>query len=159
VKDRPVIKVEHINPFITSTLETLEKMAGTEAKPGKPVRRRDCACVHDISGIIGLSGGARGMVALAFPAATAVALANRMIGDSHTGLDAEVADAVGELANIVAGYAKQGLSEFNVTISLPSIILGSGHKIREPRDGLSFGVPFRSTAGDFDLILCLKAPE
>src|SRR4051812_36059880 len=116
--ERPVIKSEHINPFIISTLETLAKMAGTEAKPGKPARRRNCGCDQDISGIIGLSGGIKGMMALGFPAATAVSLANRMTGASHAGLNGEVADAVGELANIIAGYAKQGVSDLRVAISL-----------------------------------------
>jgi len=156
---RPVIKAEHVNPFIMSVLETLAKMAGTEAKPGKPARKRDCACHHDISGIIGLSGGAKGMVALGFPAATALELANRMTGASHASLNAEVADAVGELANIIAGYAKQGLADLNVSISLPSVIMGSGHSIQEPKGAFSFVVPFHSPAGDFHLTLCLKAAD
>lgn len=154
-----MIKVEHVNPFITSTIETLSKMAATEARPGKPARKRDCGCRQDITGIIGLSGGARGLVALCFPAATAIALANRLTSGSHTSLDAEVADAVGELANIVAGYAKQGLADLNVSISLPSIVMGDGHRIQEPKDVFSFAVPFRTPVGDFQLIVCLKSGE
>jgi chemotaxis protein CheX len=157
--ERPIISAGHVNPFITSTLETLSKMAGTEAIPGKPLRKKDCACNHDISGIIGLSGGARGVVALAFPEGTAVALANRMGQTTYATLNPDVADAVGELANIVAGYAKQGLTDLSVSISLPSIIMGASHIIKHPKDVLSFVVPFRSTAGDFQLILCLKASD
>jgi chemotaxis protein CheX len=154
-----LIKVEHVNPFVTSTMETFSKMVGLQAKPGRPILKKDRVADYDISGIIGLSGGAKGMVSLSFPKATAIGVTNKFIGTSHTEVNPEIVDAIGELANIVAGYAKQGLSEFNIAISLPSVIMGGNHQIMEPKDVFSFIVPFQTDVGDFHLTVSFKVIE
>jgi len=59
----------------------------------------------------------------------------------------------------VAGYAKKGLVEFNITISLPSVITGSNHQIVEPKDVFSFIVPFETQLGNFHLAVSLKSVE
>ena len=153
------IKVEHINPFVTSTIETFSKMIGMEAKPGKPIIKKGNAVDYDISGIIGISGGAKGMVAMSFPKDTAIKVTNKFVGLSNTELNADTLDAIGELANIVVGYAKKGLSEFNILISLPSVITGQNHQIMEPKDVFSFIVPFTTPVGGFHLSVSLKSAD
>jgi chemotaxis protein CheX len=153
------VKVEHVNPFVTSTMETFSKMVGIEAKPGKLQIKKGSGSDYDITGIIGLSGGAKGMVAMSFPAASAIAITNKFVGMSARSLDKDVVDAIGELANIVAGYAKRGLSEFNISISLPSVILGTGHQVMEPKDVFSFIVPFETPMGGFHLAVSLKSVD
>ncbi|MDB5047329.1 MAG: hypothetical protein JWO30_400 [Fibrobacteres bacterium] len=153
------IKVEHINPFVTSTIETFRKMVGLEAKPGKLIIKQGNADDYDISGIIGISGGAKGMVSLSFPKETAIKVTNKFIGASSADVTDDTIDAIGELANIVAGYAKKGLGEFNITISLPSVITGSNHRIKEPKDVFSFIVPFETELGGFHLAVSLKSVE
>ena len=153
------IKVEHINPFVTSTIETFQKMVGIEAKPGKLIVKKGTANDYDISGIIGISGGAKGMVSLSFPKETAIKVTNKFVGTTNSDMNADTIDAIGELANIVAGYAKKGLVEFNITISLPSVITGSNHQIVEPKDVFSFIVPFETQLGNFHLAVSLKSVE
>ncbi len=153
------IKVEHINPFVTSTIETFSKMIGLEAKPGKLMVKKGNADDYDISGIIGISGGAKGMVALSFPKDTAVKVTNKFVGLTNSEMNADTIDAIGELANIVVGYAKKGLSEFNILISLPSVITGTNHQIMEPKDVFSFIVPFTTELGGFHLSVSLKNAE
>ncbi|MDB5103442.1 MAG: chemotaxis protein [Fibrobacteres bacterium] len=153
------IKVEHINPFVTSTIETFAKMVGVEAKPGKLMVKKGNKEDYDISGIIGISGGAKGMVALSFPKSTALRVTNKFVGTAYEEMNADTIDAIGELANIVVGYAKKGLSEFNVLISLPSVITGTNHQIMEPKDVFSFIVPFETPLGGFHLLVSLKAAE
>ena len=151
------IKVEHINPFVTSTIETFSKMVGIEAKPGKLMVKKGNADDYDISGIIGISGGAKGMVALSFPKDTAVKVTNKFVGLANSDMNADTIDAIGELANIVAGNAKKGLTEFNIQISLPSVIMGENHQIMEAKDVLSFVVPFTTECGDFHMGVSLKS--
>lgn len=155
----PSIKVEHVNPFITSTMETFGKMVGCPAKPGKLIVKKDQATDYDISGIIGISGGAKGMISLSFPKETAIKVTNRFIGAENSDVNGEIKDAIGELANIVAGYAKRGLGEFDITISLPSVIMGAGHQILEPKDVFSFIVPFTTELGPFHLTVSLKSGD
>ncbi len=151
------VKVEHVNPFIQSTMETFTKMVGISAKPGKIQLKQSSALSYDISGIIGLSGGAKGMIALSFPKATAIKVTNKFVGVDNTEMNDDTVDAMGELANIVAGNAKKGLSEFNINISLPSVVMGEQHQVKEPKDVFSFIVPFTTELGNFDLAVSLKS--
>lgn len=151
------IRAEHINPFIVSNMETFTKMVGLEAKPGKPMLRKDSKIDYDISGIIGLSGKIIGSVAMSFPEPTAIAVCNKFMSASYTDLHDDVLDAVGELVNIVAGNAKKGLSEFAIEISLPSVVMGRNHRIIEPKGSLSFVVPFSTLLGTFLMVVSLKS--
>jgi len=150
------IRAEHVNPFILSNLETFSKMVGVEAKPGKPILKQDARLDYDISGIIGLSGKVIGTVALSFPESTALAVCNKFMSANLKEMNAEILDAVGELINIVAGNAKKGLTEFNIEISLPSVIVGKNHRIVEPKGSVGFVIPFASPLGNFHMAVSLK---
>jgi chemotaxis protein CheX len=151
------IKVEHINPFVTSTMETFTKMVGVEAKPGKLMLKKDAKVNYDISGIVGLSGKAKGSVSMSFPKETALAVCNKFMSADYKDLNPDILDAVGELVNIVAGNAKKELTEFNITISLPSVIVGPNHEIVEPKGAFSFVVPLLTSLGSFHLAVSLKS--
>jgi chemotaxis protein CheX len=151
------IRPEHINPFILSTMETFTKMLSLEAKPSKAMLKANSNLDYDISGLIGLSGKVIGSVAMSFPEASAVAICNKFMSADYKDLHTDILDAVGELVNIVAGNAKKGLSEFNIEISLPSVIVGHNHHIVEPKGALSFIVPFTTSLGGFHMCVSLKA--
>jgi chemotaxis protein CheX len=151
------IKVEHINPFIQATAQTFATMVKCDVKPGKMHLKTAEATHHDVSGIIGLSGGAKGSVALGFPRITALKVVSAFIGDKVLALDKDALDAVGELANIIAGSAKQDLSQFKIMISLPTVITGSNHSLNPPSDTPELIVPFETPHGRFDLLVCFKS--
>jgi chemotaxis protein CheX len=71
----------------------------------------------------------------------------------------EVADAIGEIANIIAGNAKQHLTQYNLSISLPKVIMGKDHKVASQRGVPTIVVPFQSTLGEFAMEVSLKTPE
>jgi chemotaxis protein CheX len=152
----PSIRAEHINPFIVSTLETFSKMLALNAKPGKPMLKSSSRPDYDLSGLIGLSGKLIGSVAICFPEATALAACNRFMSATYVEVNDDILDAVGEIINIVAGNAKKDLTEFNVEISLPSIIMGRNHRIVEPKGSMSFIIPFATELGDFQMAISLK---
>ncbi len=149
-------RVEHINPFIKATMETFSSMIGIPAKAGKIYLRKAGTQSYDISGIIGLSGGVQGNIALSFPKATALNVVGRFIGETIVDLNNDVVDAIGELANIVAGAAKRSLAEFNISISLPTVVTGSEHQVKDPKDVISMIIPFECEAGNFDLSVSMK---
>jgi chemotaxis protein CheX len=151
------IRAEHINPFIVSNMETFTKMVGCEAKPGKPMLKKDSQLDYDISGIIGLSGKIIGSVAMSFPKQTAIAVCNKFMAADYADLSEDILDAVGELVNIVAGNAKKGLTEFDIEISLPNVIVGHNHRIVEPKGALAFVVPFTTPFGGFHMAVSLKS--
>ena len=52
--------VRFVNAFLEGTINVLKTMAFIEPRPGKPYLKQDSMAVGDISGIIGLTGSARG---------------------------------------------------------------------------------------------------
>jgi chemotaxis protein CheX len=151
------VKVEHLNPFISATMETFASMVKTPITPGKLFLMQSGKLRCDISGIIGLSGGAKGAVILSFPKLTALKTVSGLLGEKVVMMDDGVKDAVGELANIVAGAAKKDLSRYNISISLPSVIFGDNHEVMGFKDTIPLVVPFESTLGVFHLIVSFKS--
>lgn len=153
----PPVKVEHINPFVSATLETFKSMLRTELVPGKIFLAKDAKIQSDISGIIGLSGGAKGTVTLTFPKATALQAVTAFVGEKVESMDGMVKDAIGELANIVAGAAKKDLTQYKISISLPSVIIGDKHEVQGGKDVIPLAVPFNSPLGVFHLLVSFKS--
>ena len=120
--------VRYINPFIDSVKHLFKTMLGTELTLSKPVLSVDD--VHaDVSSVIGFSGNASGCVVLSFPMTTALKVASAFSGVEMTEDHEDFADALGELANIVAGQAKSKFEAFHINISLPSVIRGKEHAV------------------------------
>lgn len=149
------IKAEHVNPFIKAAIDMFKTMANLKARPGKIVMKDKVVSSYDVSGIIGLSGGVKGLVALSFPRASALAIVQAITGEKDV-KEARIIDSIGELANIVAGAAKKDLSKFKIRISLPTVITGANHSISGP-DAMGLVVPFEYAGGKFDLTVCFKS--
>jgi chemotaxis protein CheX len=99
----------------------------------------------DISAVIGLTGEARGAVVISMKTELAVRLTGILTGSTHSKIDEDVVDAIGEIINIIAGNAKRGLEElYRLIISLPTIVEGSGHTIKWPNNQARIiCIPFR----------------
>ncbi|MDB5103443.1 MAG: CheC domain protein [Fibrobacteres bacterium] len=150
------VRVEHINPFIEATVRTFQTMVYSDAHAGKVVLMPGAGLRADVSGIIGLSGMAKGSVSLSFSRITALKVVSAFVGARVLALDDTVTDAIGELASIVAGAAKSELSQYRIQISLPSIILG-GHELAGPGDVVPMVVPFQCPQGTFNLVVRFKS--
>jgi chemotaxis protein CheX len=90
----------------------------------------------------------------------AVKLTDTLTGSRHCALDDEVLDAIGEIVNIIAGNAKQGLEEaFRLVISLPTIVQGKEHLVRWPNSQARIiCIPFKIYDNDiFNLAVAIEA--
>ena len=76
----------------------------------------------DVAAVIGVHGERTGAIALSFPQQTAERLASLLVESNVTLHDEELADAIGELANMVAGNAKSAFDGIQLEISCPSIV-------------------------------------
>ena len=139
-----MFNVEYINPFIAATLQALEVMAQVRPKRGRPFLKTDHVSKGDISGVIGLAGEAVGSVAITFSESLAKKIYSRMVGEEAGSLDENVRDAVGEIANMIAGGAKATLSQHghSFKIAIPSIVVGKNHTIEHKGTGPCLVVPF-----------------
>lgn len=139
-----MIPVGFVNPFIAATLEALEVMAKVRPARGDPFVKTELVARGDISGVIGLAGEIRGSVAVTFPGDLAKKIYCNMVGEEPNGLGPEVQDAIGEVANMIAGGAKAELSREGrgFRIAIPTIVVGQGHTIDQKGRGPCIVVPF-----------------
>ena len=148
---------EHINPFLKSVCNTFDTMLQCNAQRGEMTLADVGERRFPISGVIGLSGKAVGTVVINLSKEVALKSASTMLMTEMTELDDDVLDAVGELANMVAGQAKAELEEYELSVSLPNVITGDGHDIRFPSDAKPLAVAFNTDFGPLELVVGLEA--
>lgn len=149
--------VRWINPFLEGTVSVIKTMAFVEPRAGKPYLKQGSVAHGDVSGIIGLTGGARGSLAISFSEASILNIVSSMIGETITSLNSEINDAVGEITNMVSGAARKLLEKegFNISAAIPTVVAGKNHSILHVLGGPSIIIPFETDAGSFVLDICL----
>lgn len=141
------VNVEYINPFLTSTINVFRTMAACELKRGKPFLAEGVHPTHEISGVIGLSGKAIGTVVLSLDESVALKVTAAMLGEEPAEMNGDVVDAIGELTNMIAGSAKAQFEHLEMSVSLPSVIMGRNHRVAFPGDIQPIAIPFESEWG------------
>lgn len=136
--------MEHAQDIIDTTREIFSSMVMLDVTPGEPLIRKDEKLQNSISGMIGLAGSTKGMLAIHMPNATALAVTTAFLGMDVTEIDEDVRDAIGELANMLAGGIKAILdpSGSDIKISMPSAVYGEEYSIDCLANALSAAVPF-----------------
>jgi len=148
--------VNLVNPFLKATTDTFKTMMGIELQMDKPVVRNSTDHQYDVSGVIGLSGEAQGSIAISFSKITALKVVSKMLGVELKIVNADLTDGIGEIANIIAGYSKQYLTDYKVSISLPNVVVGSGHELIAPSGVSTIVVPYTCELGEFAVEIALK---
>ena len=153
--------VTKINAFIEATSQVFTTMLKCTPQRGK-VKLAGDENEDDVlrTAIIGLSGTMRGAVAIAFPSKTAHNIVKRLIQSEGPTSDDDINDALGEIANVIAGSAKARLEGQTVSIGLPTVVRGKKYTIVHPKDSLTLSVPFESEVGPFTLnVTFSKSPR
>lgn len=154
----PIARTIMTNEFLEhldTTLQNVFKMMLTmDVSCAGPTDEAALEAEVSVSAIIALSGDVVGAVIMSFPSATALAIANHFTGMELQETDDDLADAIGELANMVAGGAKSLLKGKSVTISCPSVVLGDAHRIQVPKDQVCLYLTCTSDKGQFLLRFC-----
>jgi len=152
---------QYIQPFIKVCKNVFKDFLNQDLEAKIPYfMSKDKISEWDISGVIGLTGEARGAVVISMKDDLAIRLTSILTGKSHRVLYDEVVDAVGELINIIAGNVKQELEDaFRLVISLPTIVKGKEHTINWPdSQARVICIPFETAdAESFTLSVALEA--
>jgi chemotaxis protein CheX len=141
------MQVELVNPFLAATTDVFRTMLKCEISRGQLAVKQNHTPEYEVSGLIGLTGKCQGMVVVSLGRETAIKAAAIMLGERPDGLNAQVVDTVGEIANMIAGAAKSQLSQYQLSIGLPSVICGKNHSINFPSDSTPILLPFDSPIG------------
>ncbi|MFZ5568766.1 MAG: chemotaxis protein CheX [Thermodesulfobacteriota bacterium] len=147
-----------INPFINATMNVLETMAFVKCKAEKPYLKKDDVAKGDVTGVIGITGETNGTIAVTFEEGSILKIVSNMFGETMTVLNSEVADAVGELTNMISGQARRELEEAGRVFeaAIPSVISGKNHMITHYTDGPKIAIPFTTEGGKFTIEVCLE---
>ena len=111
-----------------------------------------------ITGLIGLAGTHKGVLAIHIPHPVAMAITSSFLGMDVSEINADVEDAVGELANMLGGNIKAILTENgrDIDLSLPSTISGSSYHFQPSKVVEKVVVQFGTESGHFLVELQLE---
>ena len=126
------------------TQEIFSSMVMLDVTPGEPFERPDNKLTDSISGIIGLAGEIKGMLAIHLPSEAALAITTAFLGMDVEEIDEDVCDAIGELANMLGGSMKTILDPggSNIQLSMPSAVHGEEYAVDCLAGAESVTVPF-----------------
>ena len=109
-----------------------------------------------LSAIIGFGGKISGNISIHLSPDNACKLASNMLGMEITEMDDIVADAIGEMVNMLAGGMKKYACKHEdlFKISVPSIVYGSDYSTHSPKDSdrLLIGIKTGSSTYSIQLI-------
>jgi chemotaxis protein CheX len=147
--------VRYINPFLTAVKDVFETMIEVSFTVGKPSLKKDNVPSQEVSSIIGISGDVSGCVVVTLSKKTALQLASALLGDQIQELDDDCIDAIGEIANMVAGSAKAGFPDENTSLSVPTVVIGK-HRVNYPSAVPIISIPCETSEGKFGVDIALK---
>ncbi|MFT5698044.1 MAG: chemotaxis protein CheX [Desulforhopalus sp.] len=150
--------VEISGKIIESTHEIFSSMVMMEVSVNGDITDSMAPLTSSITGVIGLAGTHKGVLAIHFPKSVAMAITGGFLGMDVEEMNEDVEDAVGELANMLGGNVKAILSDNgrDIELSLPSVISGESYDFQPTRDVDRVVIPFLCDAGEFIVELELE---
>jgi chemotaxis protein CheX len=146
------VKAEHINPFLKAAADVFSEMLGCQILRGNVARKTNFQPPLDVSGVIGLSGKASGIVVISLDTEVAILATEALVGKRPAAINQDVLDAVGELTNIIAGRAKADLEHLSMKLVSPTVVTGHNHVLGFAHDGDAISVAYRCRWGN----LCVE---
>ncbi|MBZ0171105.1 MAG: chemotaxis protein CheX [Phycisphaerales bacterium] len=148
---------EYVSPFVKSIQNVFSTMLQLPVTVSDPVIKQGHTPSHDVSGIIGMSGDVTGSVVLSLDLGAAESIVALFCGERLESTHPDFADAIGELVNMVCGGAKCQFGDANhVSISCPSVIVGSEHGVRPPSDIPCVLIPCSTDCGEFVIEIAIR---
>lgn len=146
-----------ITPFIASIRNVFATMMMLEVTIGEAHIKADAGASHDVSGIIGMSGDVVGSVVVSLPQPVAAAVASRFLSAEIKPESPDLADAIGEIVNMISGNAKSMFGGGRrATISCPSVVVGKNHTIALSKDVPTVVIPCSTPCGDFTIEISIR---
>ena len=144
--------------IIESVQEIFSSMVMMDVSAGGENLAENTPMTDSISGIIGLAGTHKGVLAIHLPHSVAMAITSSFLGMDVAEVNSDVEDAVGELANMLGGSVKSILSEKgrDINLSMPTTISGKQYDFQPTKDAESLVIPCKCDVGGFIIELQLE---
>ncbi len=143
--------MEFTKNIVAATEEIFNTMIFMALQAEPPLEGAEQVLGCHVSAIIGLSGDCTAMLGVHCPEAVGLAISTAMLGIEIKEIDADVKDALGEIANMLAGGLKERLATKNINLELaiPTAIAGKSYTISSPARSNRIVVPFTVEQGSF----------
>ena len=150
--------MELSNKIIEAAKEIFSTMVMMEISVNGTHLAKSIPLTESISGVIGLAGTHKGVLAIHIPNKVAMAITGSFLGMEVDEINEDVEDAVGELANMLGGNVKAILSEKgkDIDLSLPTTITGQQYDFQPTKDAERIIIPFKCDVGEFAIDLQLE---
>jgi chemotaxis protein CheX len=144
--------------IVEVTKEIFETMIMVDVTPGEALTEHVSKFRFSLSAIVGFAGFKQGNLAIHLPEAVARGLTGDFLGMDVDEINEDVQDAMGELANMLAGSMKPFISDNGgkVDLSLPSVVYGEEYTLTVVNESDWLIIPFTVSHGDFLVALELK---
>lgn len=149
--------MDHAANISEATQEIFSSMVMLEVSPKEARQRTSPTFVKSISGIVGLAGTVKGNLSIHLPAEVATTVTTAFLGMDVDEVNEDVCDAIGELANMLAGAVKTALDPAgsDIKLSMPSTVFGDEYSLDCAHCGISVLVPFELEGREFSVELLL----
>ena len=155
----PFLELE--KSLIDATLEVFASMIFIEIEPETRSSREFVTIESNLYSLIGLAGDLKGVLAIQCPAKVAMGITGAMLGMDVTELGEDAKDAIGEIANMVAGGLKESLaaSGKKIELSIPTTIIGESIITGVLSGASRVMIPFLCPLGHFGVELSFSLPR
>ena len=116
-----------------------------------PLRRPVTRFRETVTSMVGLAGAYSGLLSLHCPQRLAIRISACMLGAACSKVDADVRDAMGEMANMIGGDVKALFSPrgSGLSLSIPTVVYGSDYAIRSLSEADTLMLPFACAGDEF----------
>jgi len=131
--------------IITGTQDVFSTMLMVDLVSEAAIENQKCRVKSNLTSMIGLGGGVKGVLAIHCPASAAKAITGAFLGMEVDELNDDVKDAIGEIANMVAGNLKVACAkrDIDVKLAIPTSIVGESFSVSGMVDAKLVIVPFK----------------
>jgi chemotaxis protein CheX len=134
-----------VENLVRATHEVFETMVFRTLKQGEPIEGDALRPGSNVVGTVGFAGSASGLVAFYSTLGAARDITGGMLGMPPSEVNGEVADAIGEITNMIAGSFRTRMAAEGDAwaISVPTVTIGSDFYIKPMTNGRRVLLPFR----------------
>lgn len=137
--------------IIDGTKEVFSTMLMVELVAANPIEGKGGDVDSNITSMLGLGKDIRGMLAVHCPGSVARDITGTFLGMEVEEIDEDVKDAIGEIANMVAGNLKVSFAQNgkDIELAIPTSIVGNSFCIGGMSGAQRIAVPFTMNNGTF----------
>lgn len=143
--------MEFAKKIVETTDEIFNTMIFLDVSANAPLEQSRQALGCHVSAMIGLTGGFSAMLGIHCPEAVGLAISGAMLGMEIEEIDADVKDALGEIANMLAGGLKERFSaeDIDLELAIPTAVSGKSYTIASSTKSNRVIIPFNIEQGQF----------